>query len=226
MDTEQDKQRIAQWNAWCEANPDVKIHLSGAKLWDADLSGADLRHADLSGADLWNADLSGAQLKGANLENANVQGVRYNRKCKCRGIRVATCYGSPRFKRFAQDQDFLEELRESKWGRRAYWPWLVFTNCGRSFTLWLLWSCLLAVLFAALYTFWLTPEAFHVKPPLAPGLRTMLYYSVVTFTTLGFGDVTPKTPAATYWVMAEVVLGYGALGLLISILAQKVARRS
>ena len=33
----------------------------------------------------------------------------------------------------------------------------------------------------------------------------MIYYRVVTFTTLGFGDITPKNPQAAYWVMAEVV---------------------
>jgi len=54
----------------------------------------------------------------------------------------------------------------------------------------------------------------------------MVYYSVVTFTTLGFGDITPKTLGSAYWVMAEVVNGYLALGGLISILANKLARRS
>ncbi len=56
--------------------------------------------------------------------------------------------------------------------------------------------------------------------------NTLIYYSVVTFTTLGFGDITPKTPEATRWVMAEVIIGYIMLGGLISIFATKVARRS
>jgi len=54
----------------------------------------------------------------------------------------------------------------------------------------------------------------------------MIYYSVVTFTTLGFGDISPKTPLATFLVMIEVVLGYIMLGGLISILSAKLARRS
>ncbi len=54
----------------------------------------------------------------------------------------------------------------------------------------------------------------------------MAYYSVVTFTTLGFGDVIPTTQVAAYWVMAEVILGYIMLGGLISIFANKVARQS
>ncbi len=55
---------------------------------------------------------------------------------------------------------------------------------------------------------------------------TMLYYSVVTFTTLGFGDVIPKTSFAAMMVMFEVILGYIMLGGLISIFANKLARRS
>jgi hypothetical protein len=57
-------------------------------------------------------------------------------------------------------------------------------------------------------------------------LSTLIYYSVVTFTTFGFGDITPKTTEATYWVMAEVILGYVMLGGLISIFVAKFARRS
>ena len=68
------------------------------------------------------------------------------------------------------------------------------------------------------------PQHFTVKPPLPNDFISMIYYSVVTFTTLGFGDITPKTHEAAMWVMAEVILGYVMLGGLISILATKLAR--
>lgn len=54
----------------------------------------------------------------------------------------------------------------------------------------------------------------------------MVYYSLVTFTTLGFGDIVPKTGWGMFWVTVEVVLGYIMLGGLISIFATKLARRS
>ncbi len=46
------------------------------------------------------------------------------------------------------------------------------------------------------------------------------------FTTLGFGDVKPQTEVAAIIVMAEVITRYIMLGGLISILANKLARRS
>jgi hypothetical protein len=55
---------------------------------------------------------------------------------------------------------------------------------------------------------------------------TPFYYSFVTFTTLGFGDVTPGNLGGEIIVTVEVVLGYITLGILVSILANKVARRS
>ncbi|MCH8291504.1 ion transporter [Candidatus Poribacteria bacterium] len=53
-----------------------------------------------------------------------------------------------------------------------------------------------------------------------------MYYSVVTFTTLGFGDIVPKTAWARFFVTFEVILGYVMLGGLIGIFANKLARRS
>lgn len=57
---------------------------------------------------------------------------------------------------------------------------------------------------------------------------TSFYYSIVTFTTLGFGDITPESNGwlGKLVVIWEVVLGYINLGLLVSILANKVARRA
>lgn len=44
----------------------------------------------------------------------------------------------------------------------------------------------------------------------------MLYVSVVTITTLGFGDVVPITPAARRLVMVEAVLGVVLIGLFLN----------
>ena len=53
-----------------------------------------------------------------------------------------------------------------------------------------------------------------------------LYFSIVNFTTLGFSDIVAANWQARFWVTVEVILGYVMLGGLISIFANKFARRS
>jgi len=56
--------------------------------------------------------------------------------------------------------------------------------------------------------------------------QAYIYYSLVTFTTLGFGDIVPLTNWARVVVGLEVLVGYIMLGGLISIFANKLARRA
>ena len=53
-----------------------------------------------------------------------------------------------------------------------------------------------------------------------------IYFSIVTFTTLGFGDVVAANTSARILVTLEVMFGYIMLGGLISIFANKLASRS
>jgi uncharacterized protein YjbI with pentapeptide repeats len=108
---------------------------------------------------------------------------------------------------------------------KTHFIWWLFADCGRSLLRWALWSILFAVLFASVF-FSMGPDAFSINSKLPYSGITMLYYSVITFTTLGFGDVIPNTIVASIVVMLEVILGYIMLGGLISILANKLARRS
>jgi len=108
--------------------------------------------------------------------------------------------------------------------------WWLFADFGRGFLRWALWSILIAVFFALLFHnfFYLvdrtTFDSKYIHETWS-GL-SFIYYSVVTFTTLGFGDIVPKPGLLQFLVMLEVILGYVMLGGLISILANKLARRS
>ena len=203
----------------------TSANLAGADLSDCNLKDAAMSRADLSKATLTGADISGANLQSADLADTQVNGITYDQRTQFRGIRAATCYGSARFRRFAEDQDYIEEFREAH--PAFYAIWLVFTDCGRSMFRVVAWSLALSVLFGLIF-YALGPQAFAVshQETLGWSLFTTVYYSVVTFTTLGFGDITPKTPLSAGLVMIEVVIGYMMLGMLISILATKVARRS
>lgn len=224
-------------------------HLQNANLSDTHLENAMFAYANLKKADLVNANLEGANLKAANLEGANVSSVIYDHKillkllkktrlnpkalwkrrfdimldttARCRGIYV-TCYGSQRFKTFAQDQDFLEELMETRSGSILCFVWWLFSDCGRSITRWAIWSFLLIILFGL--CFYLMGPGHFNTPILRFSFLNMFYYSAVTFTTLG-GNIFPSTETAVVLTIAEVLLGYIMLGGLISIFASKLARR-
>lgn len=194
------------------------------------MKNASLKESELVKCKLFGVDLLLSDFRWCNLEETNLSGIKYSkstRQKKYQGIRISSSFGQERFKRFAQDQSYIEELRNSGLvGKWIFWFWFVLADCGRSFWPWACWSAAMALAFAAIFFYGLGPESFHINSELPAAFTTMIYYSVVTFTTLGFGDLTPATTTAAWWVMAEVILGYIMLGGLISILANKLARRS
>lgn len=281
----------------------LKANLSQAFAWGADFQKANLRNANFERAVLWSCHFYQASLTSANIRQTDLQGadfsdadvtqVKYNYRStwkwlykmtgfgylpiECRGIRAETCYGDPVFKRFVQDQDYLETFRARH--RFLYWVWYILADCGRSFWPWVCWSILFALAFAALFTpypegftgypIWMSwlgyivhgawqgvchaweflcgllPQSWtglfcdacgpivfeHTSPTYGKGPQPVnfgsaLYFSIVTFTTLGFGDVVAASRAARVLVGLEVIVGYVMLGGLVSILANKLARRS
>jgi len=221
--------------------------LSFAHLENADFRAAHLEKAELSDAHLENANLLGTHLENANLifahlentalisshlENADLSfsyiketdftGVKFSPKTRCVNMRITDYKGSSLFKKYIDDEQYLYDFKQKH--NIIYWLWLISCDCGRSLLRWALWSLALAVGFGLIY-YKLGQEAFKITE-LPWNFSTVVYYSVVTFTTLGFGDVVPKTNGAAWWVMAEVIAGYVMLGGLISIFANKLARRS
>lgn len=65
-----------------------------------------------------------------------------------------------------------------------------------------------------------TPEAFSIDTGLEQGysalLRELLYYSYVTLTTLGYGDITPVTPIARSWSAMEAIVGQLYLTVIVA----------
>ena len=57
------------------------------------------------------------------------------------------------------------------------------------------------------------------------GTPELLYYSFVTLTTVGYGDIVPATPVARIITICEVFIGYIMLGGLLSIFTNKMAKR-
>jgi uncharacterized protein YjbI with pentapeptide repeats len=216
-----------------------KANFSGAKLADANLGKAFVSEADLSGASLVKANfsesnLAGANVSGANLTEANlstsrITGIKWaprNMRGKYLGVRgLDSTYGNALFKRAAADQDFLDTLEHAWHGtwRMALFRLWGLLDYGRSmlrvagfgFGIVGLYGIAFATLpgvldFSGSTKTWFTP----------------FYFSIVTFTTLGFGDVRPKSIGGELLASSEVIIGYMTLGLLLAVLAEKLARRS
>jgi hypothetical protein len=71
--------------------------------------------------------------------------------------------------------------------------------------------------------------AFAIAQGLKLDLVTAEYFSVVTISTTGFGDISPKSPLAMAAVSGEIILGYlfavTLFSILAVLLADKIARR-
>ena len=133
---------------------------------------------------------------------------------------------NPHFKRYVADQQYLLSFQARH--RYIHWFWRWSSDCGRSIGLWAFWSLIIAVIFGLVYHFAFNDYFIFTNELLGqkPHWYDFMYYSVVTFTTLGFGDIVPSQPLARGVVGLEVVFGYVMLGGLISIFANKLARRS
>lgn len=144
---------------------------------------------------------------------------------------------NPFFKRYVADQQFIRAFKEKNPLWAFVWKWS--SDYGRSLALWALWSLLIALSFSVVYMpsptwypEWLqeTTPQFHQAINLEANENLTFwksfYFSIVTFTTLGFGDVVAANTSARILVTLEVMFGYIMLGGLISIFANKLASRS
>ncbi len=197
--------------------------LSNARFREADASGADFRRADLRWVDLIHAKVEGANFREADMRSASVRGVEAFETATFvkADIRDVNFGGAYQLRRHIMDEDYIDEFRNrDRWHRLVYYVWWATSDCGRSLLRWGLFTLCVTIAFGIAYQYvdidygdhrtWLSPH----------------YYSLVTLTTLGYGDVLPASVAAQCVAMGEVVIGYLMLGGLISILANKMARRA
>jgi hypothetical protein len=217
------------------------VKLVEASLKSSDLTGADLTQANLTGANLDEAVLIGADMSRASLEATSLFRVSYGSFESMRGhyfgIRgLDSCFGNALFVRDAKDRDYLDAFeraielapqgRAASFRKIAFRAWRMI-DYGRSMGKPLLYAVILSMIFGTLYTFdlrlgWGLMDYSNSSG----GWFTPFYYSIVTYTTLGFGDITPLNWVGEIIVVVEVIMGYTTLGLVLAILANRVARQS
>lgn len=210
-----------------------EVYLEQAKLHGAHLEGADLSYAHLEnskfiGAFLGGTDLRDACLQDADFSRAVVDGTtlihrcKVNRNTKFEGVAIDVARIYP-----DTNQLLAYNIRRMNW-RQWYkehqflgWPvrlfWLT-SDYGLSTGRLILSFALLASVFAVVY--WLWPGYVMVNGKVGDirGFVHALYFSVVTMTTLGFGDIAanPDSTCGQLLLMLQVILGYVLLGALVT----------
>lgn len=79
-----------------------------------------------------------------------------------------------------------------------------------------------------MYLIWWRPDAFAglvLDAPDNPVFWDMIYFSFVTLTTLGYGDITPAEPMARALAYTEAVVGQLYIAILIGTLVGNIAGR-
>ena len=227
----------------------TKADLSYARLWNADMAGANLTECDLSFADLWNARLFNVKLWRADFSGAMTlaksnfsqeTGFLKNHKINEKGpLAAEESYRNLKryfmangmyndaswasFKEKTMERAILKKKRDPN-----YIPSLVMNIlCGygeKPYRI-VLASLFAILIFAFLYLSFNSVEA--------PGAQNQtlkwsdyIYYSTVTFTTVGYGDIIPKPHAAFRLLAAcEAFIGVFLTGLFIFTLARKYSAR-
>ena len=208
------------------------------RLLEADLENSDFSQAVMTEADLRETNLDGANFEQACMRGAQLRDARNYTKANWIGtdIRDIDFTGAYLARRHIIDENFLHEFRhQSKASRLVYYFWKWTSDCGRSMVRWGAFLAINVLIFAFIYAAldqWVYTGGHpsHLKgiggaEGLPGGFLPYLYYSVVTFTTLGYGDVSPVTSIGQVVLIIHIAIGYLGLGALLSILANKFASR-
>ena len=234
--------------AWLEGADMRGVDLSGADIKGAYLGNVDLSWANLQGADGGHTDLRGAKLVHAKVQGARFTGAivdgataiwncQIDRGTNFTGAALLNASVDPeskqlleynerrmRWKRWYKWEDWDQDCPEGQRNKasqgarqfvRLFWG---ISDYGRSTKRIIYAFFLLAIFFALVY--WQWPSCVVVSGQVG-GLNGMVhsfYFSVVTMTTLGFGDIhaNPASSAGQILLMVQVLLGYVLLAALVT----------
>jgi len=202
----------------------------GAPLSDEDASGANLSAIDMFAADCQRAKFVGTNLTGSFLSEADIRGADFSwARMNSALLDNANYDGTTKFlgvnlnavnfnlAALLQEQALTQQRIAHLEQRYPLLAFFLHWTCdyGRSLGLWSAWVVAVLLFFGILFAN-VSGATNHT------GLADNMYFSVVTFTTLGYGDVLPVSVFGKVLAVIEVVIGYVMGGLLIAILTRKV----
>ncbi len=203
----------------------VGANLQGAILVDADLQGARLLECDLRGTNMRRADLRGTQCAYAKVDGETLLLTdRVDRGTDFTGVPLEAMRIEPGLRQLLEYNTRRDRWRH--WYSRhrllagPAWLFWLMSDYGHSTWRVMLSFSMLALVFALAYTLFPTAVvAIWAESPGEPlGFGYSLYFSVVTMTTLGFGDVyaAPDSELGQLLLSAQVIFGYVLLGALVT----------
>lgn len=188
-----------------------KLDLSGIDFFYADLSGANLSHSNLSDSYLSESDISGTLFDFAVLDRTLLDNVRFNSATRFLGVNLHAVNFTLATLLYdlALSQQRIQQLDQHYPVFARFLRWSC--DYGRSFSLYAAWVAGFVLTYAA--AFWVLMDRTFLD---------CLYFSLSTFTTVGYGDITPISVWQKLLVMSEMAIGYLMGGLLVGILAKRV----
>jgi hypothetical protein len=224
----------------------TEANLTEANLIEANLSGANLIGANIKEADLTGANLKDAFIEGFKIYNTNLINViwaekKSNKKdmdlsrIRCSlhelvqiknyylemgNFRLADAFYVEQMNRI---QHLIPRQERTLLGKIGYGLWRVSSNYGVSLLRWQVLLFSIATFFGLLY--WKF-ELIRYSNPAAGQVEgfSHFYFSFITITTLGFGDIIARKGAGEVLVTMEVLIGYMMLGGLMGIFTKKFIR--
>ncbi|MCL6271609.1 pentapeptide repeat-containing protein [Sansalvadorimonas sp. 2012CJ34-2] len=229
-----------------------KANMKQACLMKAHLSSANLNFAELSGANLLGVRLDYSRMEHVNWGKTLFQELEIKEKAKnksaeekrqmygeaeevCRNIRKS-CEAHGLFDdagRFFQKEMTFRRYQYPLGTWQRWTSKIVDLLCGYGERPFRVFVSSAGLVFACALFYFITGMVsgdeilrFEFNASLATNLRTFfdaLYFSVVTFTTLGYGDLTPLGPARTMAAL-EAFIGNFALALFVVVFVKKMTR--
>lgn len=196
--------------------PLTGVNLSRRDLTNIDFFGADFSHADLtsiklSGSYLSECNLCATRIDWAELDGTLLDNVQFDKYTSFLGVDLhkVNFTLSTLLYDLALTQQRIQQLER----HHKIFAFFLRLTCdyGRSFSRYLAWVVAFVVCYSGAY--WLLT---------GNTLLDCLYFSIVTFATVGYGDILPHTPLEKILVISEIIIGYLMGGLLIAILAKRV----
>ena len=130
--------------------------------------------------------------------------------------------GNRMLERYIKDQQFTYEFKENH--PVLYFFWNLTSKCGQSVPR--LAFLILSVIFGFALIFHNYNVVNLLERDKLPGFWAPLYTSVNIFSNLGMGIKEPASKIGAVLIMVETMLGFVALGLLLTVAGSRFARRS